>query len=427
MTEAGRHKGFSTPFAPEDADLSRCVHCGLCLQSCPTYIELGLETESPRGRLYLMKGISKGRIEPTAGVLAHLDLCLQCRNCEAVCPSGVPFGRIMEDARADTVAAHHAPFSWRVRIFFLRAFILRPWLLRTLVSILRIVDRSGLRALGSRVPLTGLRNLFCLLPQVRGRPFKKTGVLATPEATPQRRVAFFSGCVMPLLHGRVHEATIRVLARNGCWVVAPPEQTCCGALFSHSGDRATAVKLAKRNLDAFVADEFDVVIVNSAGCGAALKEYPHLFHDDPNYSEKAQRFSALVRDISEFLVELDPLSSAEAITATVTYQDSCHLGHAQGVREQPRQLLRSIPGVQFVEMDNADRCCGSAGIYNLTQPEMSGQLLEGKIRAVKETDADIIATSNPGCILQLETGLRRERLRGRVMHVVELLDEAYSR
>lgn len=415
---------FSGPFAPSDADLSRCVHCGLCLQHCPTYTDLGLETESPRGRLYLIRALSEGRIEPTAAVSGHLDLCLQCRNCEAVCPSGVAYGRIMEGARAEILAGGRAPLAWRLRALFLRQVIARPGRLAMLAALLRLYRASGLRWLAARSP--GLRDLAALVPVVRGRPFRGTGVLARPEGEVRQRVALLSGCIMPYTHPRVHEATVRVLARNGCEVVAPPGQACCGALHAHNGDLPTAMALARRNIDAFLDAGADAVVINSAGCGAAMKEYDELLAADPDYAEKARRFATIVKDVHEFLAELPFAPPTGRIEADVTYQDSCHLAHAQRISGAPREVLASIPGLRLLEMEHADRCCGSAGVYSLAHRDMSLRLLDDKMREIAATGASIIASANPGCLMQLEAGLRRHRLAGRVAHVVELLDEAYG-
>ncbi|MFQ5810830.1 MAG: (Fe-S)-binding protein, partial [Armatimonadota bacterium] len=239
--------------------------------------------------------------------------------------------------------------------------------------------------------------------------------------------ALLTGCIMPLAFGRVHEASVRVLARNGCEVIAPPEQACCGALHAHNGDRPTAIALARRNIDAFLNASVDVIVVNSAGCGSAMKEYGELLDADPGYAEKAHRFSTMVKDIHEFLVELPFQPPVGRIDAEVTYQDPCHRAHAQRISRAPREILAAIPGLRLVEMEHADRCCGSAGVYSLTQAEMSLRLLDDKIRDLAATGATVIATANPGCMTQLEAGLRRHRLPGRVLHVVELLDEAYRR
>ncbi len=402
-----------------EADLSKCVHCGLCLQHCPTYVETGLETESPRGRLYLMRALAEGRVNPTPNALGHLDQCLQCRNCEAVCPSGVPYGRIMENARAEVLRSENAPLAWRLRAMFLREVIAKPPRLRLFASALRLYQTSGLRSLAESVPL--LRDRALLAPAIGPRPFTRTGVIARPTGQPVKRVAFLTGCIMPLAYGRVHCATLRVLARHGCEVVAPPAQVCCGALHTHNGDQRTARRLARRNVDAFLAEDVDAIVVNSAGCGAAMKEYGGLLVGD----ERARRFSALVKDVHEFLLELPLKPPAGRLDLDVTVQDSCHLAHAQRLDRAPRDVLALIPGLRIVDMPHADRCCGSAGVYSLTQPGMSLALLDSKMAEVQATRAAVIATANPGCMAQLEAGLRRHDLAGRVMHTIELLDRAY--
>ncbi len=413
---------FSGPFAPSDADLSRCVHCGLCLESCPTYTETGLETESPRGRLYLIKAIAEERIEATPTVVGHLDLCLQCRNCEAVCPSGVPYGRIMEGARAELLA-NRPPLAWRLRALFLREVIARPRRMAAFATLLRLYRASGLRWLAERAPF--LRERVILAPTISGPTFRARGVLARPRGEARGRVALLIGCIMPHAYGRVHEATVRVLARNGFEVVAPPHQACCGALNAHNGDRPTARALARRNIDAFLDAGVDAVVVNSAGCGSAMKEYGELLADDPDYAEKAKRFAGMVKDVTELLAELPLEAPTGRVEADVTFQDPCHLAHAQRITGAPRELLAAIPGLRLVEMAQPDRCCGSAGIYSLAHREMSLDLLDGKMREIAATGAEVIATANPGCMAQIEAGLRRHRRPGRVVHVVELLDEAY--
>ena len=415
---------FSGPFAPSDADLSRCVHCGLCLQHCPTYTETGLETESPRGRLYLIKAIAEERIEATPTAVGHLDLCLQCRNCEAVCPSGVPYGRIMEGARAE-ILANRPPLAWRLRALFLREVIARPRRMAAFATLLRLYRASGLRWLAERAPF--LRERVILAPTISGPTFRARSVLAQPRGEARGRVALLIGCIMPHAYGRVHEATVRVLARNGFEVVAPPSASggCCGALHAHNGDRPTARALARRNIDAFLEAQVDTIAVNSAGCGSAMKEYGELLADDPDYAEKAGRFAGMVKDVTELLAELPLERPSNRVEADVTFQDPCHLAHAQRITSAPRELLAAIPGLRLVEMAQPDRCCGSAGVYSLVHREMSLDLLDGKMREIAATGADVIATANPGCMAQLEAGLRRHRLPGRVVHVVELLDEAY--
>ncbi|HET9476500.1 MAG TPA: (Fe-S)-binding protein, partial [Dehalococcoidia bacterium] len=266
-----------------------------------------------------------------------------------------------------------------------------------------------------------LRDRAALVPGIGRRPFTKTGVLARPEGKPAKRVGFLTGCIMPLAYGRVHRATVRVLARNGCEVIAPPAQACCGALHAHNGDERTARGLARRNVDAFLEADVDAIVINSAGCGAAMKEYGDLLPGN----ERARRFSALVKDVHEFLLELPLEPPVSRMDITVTVQDSCHLAHAQRLARAPREVLAQITGLRIVDMPHADRCCGSAGVYSLTQPEMSLQILDSKMAEVESTGAGVIATANPGCMAQLEAGARRRNLPRRVVHVIELLDEAY--
>jgi len=406
-----------------EADLSKCVRCGLCLQHCPTYVETGLETESPRGRLYLMRALHDDIVAMTPNAAGHLDQCLQCRNCEAVCPSGVPYGRIMEQTRAHVLDSKDAPLSWRMRALFLREVIAKPQRMRLFASVLRFARETGLQSLAERLPVVGAR--ASLAPRIAKRPFTAKGTLARPEGALKARVALVTGCIMPYAYGQVHRATVRVLARNGCEVVAPPSQICCGALHAHNGDAKTARELARHNIDAFLAAGVDAIVVNSAGCGAAMKEYRDLLVEDVTYCDKAREFSSRVRDVSEFLAGLPFERPSGRVNAIVTYQDSCHLAHAQLITHAPRQILDSIRGLRVVEMAKPDRCCGSAGVYSLTQPEMSMDLLDGKMADIAQTGAGYIATSNPGCMSQLEAGVRRHGLGARVVHVVELLDRAY--
>jgi glycolate oxidase iron-sulfur subunit len=422
---------FSGIDAPAEDDLYKCVHCGLCLQVCPTYVELGLETESPRGRLALMKAVSEERLSLTPRLIEHMDLCLQCRACEAACPSGVPFGRVMERTR--TQIASKTPQSMKERLaryLGLRLLLSNLGLLRALAWTLKLYQNSGLqwtvrelRLLKPFGPLAQLERQLPKLPRFFRIP--RSGVIpARGEAV--RRVGMLSGCVMPLTFGPTNEATARVLARNGCEVVLPKAQGCCGALSAHSGEREQARSLARKNIDVFLEAGVEAIIVNSAGCGSAMKEYDELLKDDPAYAEKARRFTELVKDVNEFLAALPIEPPTKELRARVTYQDSCHLVHAQRVSEAPRTLLQSIPGLKLVEMEGADMCCGAAGVYNLTHRELSTRLLDRKMDSVEATEPDIIATANPGCMLQLQMGARHRGLRARVAHVIDLLDEAYE-
>jgi glycolate oxidase iron-sulfur subunit len=411
---------------PRDEDLSRCVHCGFCLQACPTYVVTSLETESPRGRIQLARALSDGAIEATPNVVAHFDLCLQCRACETACPSGVPYGRIIEGARALVQTRPDRPRSWRLRAPILRTLFASPWRLRFAFSSLRLYQKTPVASLVRRLLPKRLRQMEAMLPRLPDHFFNPPLVAANPAGAIKGTAALLSGCIMPMTHPQTHEATVRVLARNGLRVLVPQQQGCCGALHVHNGDPQAARTLARRNIDAFLDSDSDYIVVNSAGCGSAMKEYDELFAGDPEYEDKARRFVAKCRDVTELLAEKGFVPPRGRVEARVTYQDSCHLLHAQRIREAPRQLLRAIPGLELVEMEAPDHCCGSAGIYNITQTEMSRTLLEGKMDDALATDCDVISTANPGCMLQLDLGVRLRGGSQEVVHVVELLDRAYA-
>jgi glycolate oxidase iron-sulfur subunit len=432
MTTTEPRPPSATLEGPAAADLYRCVHCGFCLPNCPTYVETGLETASPRGRLALMKAVHEGRLDLTPRVEEHLELCVQCRACEAVCPSGVPFGRIMEAARAQLNSARPMPRRERLARFAgLRVLLASPSLLRAFAWGLKGYQRSGLQWLARTF---GLLSLAPGLDRIE-RQLPRLGRFYTPrdrvprggKAKQGRAVAVLNGCVMPLVYGRVHEATERVLARNGCAIVQADGQACCGALHAHAGDLATARNLARRNIEAFEAARPDAVVVNAAGCGAAMKEYGDLLKDDPVYAGRARVFSAQVKDVNEYLASLPLEPPAAGLDVTVTYQDSCHLAQAQRIKAAPRQVLGSIPGLRLSELRGSELCCGAGGLYSLTNNAMSMQLLDHKMEHAAATGAEVIATANPGCMMQLETGARRSGSAARVVHVVELLDEAYRR
>lgn len=406
-------------------ELDQCVHCGLCLNHCPTYRVTHLEPESPRGRIHLVRAAADGRIEPNVRFGDHIYLCLMCRACETACPSHVQYGRIAEAAR-EVLGPPGSPLARAAALFAFRRVLPSKSRVRAAARMLRFYQRSGLQALARRVLPRRLREMEAMMPPVPDRFFEPEAEVL-PAIGPRRaRVAVLSGCVMSVLFGAVNDATVRVLRRNGCEVVVPRAQGCCGALNVHNGETVAAKAMARRNVDVFLAAEVEAVIVNAAGCGAAMKEYGHLLRDDPVYAPRAQRFASLVRDAAEFLDALGPATPAGRIEMTVTYQDPCHLAHGQGIRAQPRRLLAAIQGMRVVEMEGSDRCCGSAGIYNLTHPEMSQELLEEKMQAVGRTGAAAVVAPNPGCMLQLRYGAKRYGPDMKVFHLMDLLDQAYT-
>ena len=407
-------------------ELYQCVHCGLCLNQCPTYRTLRLEPESPRGRIHLVKAAAEGRVELNERFKQHLYLCLLCRACETACPSGVRYSAIAETARAQ-LGPTGSTLSRAIQNFAFTQLLPYPGRLELAANLLRLYQRSGLHSLVHSLLPERVRELQSLLPPIPQRFFRPTAKTFPALGKPRARVALLNGCVMPLLFGNINEATIRGLRRNGCEVVLPEGQTCCGALNVHNGETLAARKMARQNVDAFLAAEVDAVIVNAAGCGAAMKEYGRLLRDDSAYADKADRFALLVKDAGEFLAAIGIVGKLGTLTLTVTYQDPCHLAHGQRVRSQPRALLEAIPGLRLIEMPGSDRCCGSAGIYNATHPAMARALLTEKMQAIAATKAEAVVAPNPGCMLQLRCGAQRYGPDLAVYHLMDLLDEAYAK
>ncbi|MFC7439828.1 (Fe-S)-binding protein [Laceyella putida] len=414
-------------------ELMSCMHCGFCLPSCPTYRQTGLETYSPRGRVALMKGVARGQLPVDAEFAKNMYACLGCRACETACPAGVPYGSLLETARevveGDKKRAGKAPL---VRDMVFKHLFPHPNRMKALGTLLWAAQATGLQKLAGR---TGL---IRLLPREMAEMQQAVDRVASPLKRARRQrvmraerkalhtVGLFTGCVMDVMFYETNQATARLLIKAGCDVVFVGAQACCGALHAHSGEKEGAVALAKRNIEAFEQAGVDFIVNNAGGCGAALKEYHHWFHDDPEWKERAVAFVAKVRDANELLAELPPLRFAKELHVRVTYQDSCHLAHGQGIRNQPRQLIQSIPGVELVEMNRADQCCGSAGIYNITHFDLSMELLDDKMEEVKKTGAHLIVTSNPGCLLQMKQGIARAGMQGKIeaVHIMDLLDRA---
>lgn len=408
------------------SQMDACVHCGLCLEACPTYRELSIEDDSPRGRIHLVRNLTLGQIEANDRVQAHLDLCLSCRACETACPSGVKYGAIIEDVRARLEPGRKRGLWARtLRRLFFRGLLPHPARLRGLARAIRLSQRTGLDRLARLLP-GPLADMAAVarIPDRFGREHLPDFVVA--QGHRRFTVAFFTGCVMDVAFGPTNIASVRVLAANGCDVLIPQAQTCCGALQLHAGDRVQAVRQARQTVDLFDATGADYYIINAAGCGSTLKEYHHLLADDPEYAEKAIRFVERVRDITQFLGEIDLVPPTHLVEAEVAYQDACHLAHGQGVRLQPRRLLSQIPGLTLTPLSEPEACCGSAGIYNLVQPEMSMAVLGRKMETVREAGVAVVASANPGCIWQLRLGAYREGLPLEVVHVVDLLDRAYG-
>jgi glycolate oxidase iron-sulfur subunit len=415
---------FDAHHPPQPDLIKDCVHCGFCLSSCPTYVLWGEEMDSPRGRIHLMKTGLEG--EPlSASMVGHFDACLGCMACVPACPSGVQYGTLIADTRAQVHRRYQRPRrEWLLReaIFWLFPY---PKRLRALRGPLSLYQRSGLdrllrrTGLLDRLPPT-LRVMESLTPTVTRRH-------PLPERVPasgQRRavVGMLTGCVQDALFPEVNAATARVLAAEGCDVVIPRGQGCCGALSQHMGREEEAIRFARALIQRFEAAKVDHVVVNAAGCGSAMKEYAHLLRDDPDYAQRAQGFVERTRDVSELLVELGPVAPRHPLDVTIAYHDACHLGHAQGIRAQPRALLRAIPGLRLTEIAEADLCCGSAGVYNLLHPEPATELGDRKARNVLATGASLLVTANPGCLMQIAASARRLGKPLALAHTVTVLD-----
>ncbi|MGA8074395.1 MAG: (Fe-S)-binding protein [Candidatus Acidiferrales bacterium] len=424
--------GFTADDRPLYEDYSRCVHCGLCLDQCPTYRLWGKEADSPRGRVRQMLLVDKGRLELGDAFVTHMDRCLDCRACETACPSGVEYGKLIELARAQIEQKYPRPrFSRMARNFVYRWLLPHPGRIRLVARIVRLAQTSGLSGLVRMSQISrlfGMQERLELLPRIDREFFdSRVGQTFPAIGTRRARVAFFAGCIARVTFTALNDATIRVLQANGCEVVVPAGQVCCGALATHAGMRDVARELAQENFQAFADESVDAIVTNAAGCGSTLKEYSHLFDSGSGAGSKAATFSGRVRDITEFLDQLGLVVPMREVSLRVTIQDSCHLVHGQKIREAPRRLLRAIPGIEIVEMARADQCCGSAGVYNVTQTTASMDLLAEKMAYAKATGAAAIVTANPGCMLQLRAGAAMHKTGQEVLHIVELIDRAIAK
>lgn len=422
--------GFHGDDVPESDLLRACVHCGMCLASCPTYRITGQEMSSPRGRLWMMNAVAEGRMELLDPVFdEQMYQCLNCRACEAVCPSGVKYGPLVEASRAQLEQHRHRPAWQRAgRKVSLGWLFGEAGRMRAFVGGVRLYQRSGLSWLARKtkiVNVLGMRDLEAMLPPI-SKKFLIPGKEEWQPKNAERSVQLFNGCMMGTVFADVNRATARVLAHNHTAVTVPVGQQCCGALQVHSGQMEEARTLARRNIDSFESSGAEAIIINAAGCGAALKEYDHLLKDDPIYHDRAIAFSARVKDVSEFLGALDLVKPTRQVDRVVTYQEPCHLAHAQRITAQPRKLLGQVDGLQLVEMRESSLCCGSAGIYNLIRRKMADELGDRKAENAIATGAVDVITANPGCAMQLRTSLARNGSNARVRHIVEVLDEAYG-
>ena len=415
--------------------VQQCMHCGMCLSTCPTYDATKLERNSPRGRISLMRAIADERLEPTAAFADEMYFCLGCLACMTACPAGVNYAELFEHARAEAerVGVLKNPTRSFVRWFTVGWLFMDLRRLHLLGLVLRLYQQLGLQAFVRRSGVLKLmpkrlRELEAMTPQVQPKFSADLIAPLTPARGVTRyRVAMLTGCAQDLIFSDVNRDTVDVLARNGCDVVTPPEQHCCGSLHAHNGEWELAQELARRNIDQFPPEEFDAIITNAGGCGSHLKHYSHLLEDDPRYAKRAVLWDAKVKDIHEWLAQTGVESPRVngAAPLHVTYHESCHLCHGQKITNQPRQLLRAIQNVKLTELPESNWCCGSAGIYNITQPEMADELLERKVKHIKSTGAEVVATGNPGCMLQVVNGCRRAGMTVRVAHPVTLLAEAY--
>jgi len=419
---------FDAHHPPDPELIADCVHCGFCLSTCPTYLLWSEEMDSPRGRIQLMKMASEGQVSVNETFTRHMDQCLGCMACVTACPSGVQYDKLIEATRPQIERNYSRSLGDRLFRSLLFSFFPHPERLRATVPLLWLYQKLGAHRLlespsAKRIIPARVLGMAAMLPPVRLRSLAaRTATFTRAKTTRRRRVGLLAGCIQQVFFDPVNAATIRVLSAEGCDVVVPPGQGCCGALSMHSGREEEGLAYARRLIDAFEAWAVDTVVVNVAGCGSNLKEYGYMLRDDPLYAERAQAFSASVRDIAELLAELEPQAERHPIPLRVAYHDACHLGHAQGIRSQPREILRAIPELELTDIPEADVCCGSAGTYNLLQPEPARALGERKAHNILSVQPDLIATGNPGCLLQINASLQRMGTSIPTLHPVELVD-----
>jgi len=422
-------QAFDEHHPPAPELINQCVHCGFCLPACPTYVLWGNEMDSPRGRIYLMKMASDGAAAMTDPWVEHMDTCLGCMSCMTACPSGVDYAKLIEATRAQIERRHPRSTAERLQRWMIFNTFPRVDRLRLMRPLLRAYQKSGLQAL---VRGSGLLKLLprqlsameALMPKLGARD--EIAPVTPAQGQQRKRVGLLLGCVQREFMPEINAATVRVLAAEGCEVIAPPDQPCCGALMVHAGEEAPALDLARRVIDVFEQAKVDVIITNAGGCGSNVREYGYQLRDDPQYAGRAERFSARCKDISEFLEELGPRTCRHPLNLRVAYHDSCHLQHAQRVRTQPRALLSAIPGIVVQDLPEAALCCGSAGIYNLVQSKTADELADRKAQHITAARPDVVATGNIGCMLQIAAALERQGHKTPVLHTIQLIDASIN-
>ena len=408
-----------TPLAAALPGINACVHCGFCLQACPTYLTLEDENESPRGRIFLMRSLLEGTVTPNdSAVRSHIDRCLGCRACETACPSGVPYGQLLEATRATLREAELPPLTARLILFVFS----HPALMKLAMFASRLFAATPIPSLMSR--LGGRAGFGMAMLASTGSPLERDPYDASGSGE-HGTTSVLLGCVMEGLFTETNRATERVLSKNGYEVTSVPGQGCCGALHAHAGDLESARKLARRNIEAFEKSPTEFIAVNAAGCGAMMKEYGHLLHDDAAWHDRALAVSAKVRDVSELLAAVGPIPGGR-MPLRVTYDAPCHLVHAQRITLPPLAVLAAVPGLELIPLRDSENCCGSAGIYNLIEPETSDAVLAPKLENIADTGASFVATGNPGCLMQIGAGLIRSGSRARAIHPVDILDASYA-
>jgi len=429
-TKSPLHHSFAQVEIPDDDILTQCMHCGLCLPVCPTYSLVGIERSSPRGRIRLIKENAAGRLSLTETFIDEMYFCLDCQACATVCPAGVNYGQLVEAARAQIYESKKESGFWLKKFFFRQVFTSFKRL-KFLARLLRLYQKwfePFLKRIGLfRIIPERLVRMQELAPRISDHFFDETISEKTlPTEQPKYRVGMLSGCLMNVMFADINRDTLEVLLHNYCEIITPGEQVCCGSLAAHNGDFEIAKKLARQNIDIFFRLNLDAIVINSAGCSAFMKEYAQLLHGDEKYREKAARITGLTRDVHEFLMEIDFKKPVSPFQSKVTYHDACHLVHTQKISAAPRDLIKSIPGVEYVELDEASWCCGSAGIYNLIRYNDSMKILDRKVKNILQTGADILLTGNPGCMGQIAYGLKKANSPMQVMHPITLLNLAYK-